>query len=232
VKPIGPSSAANVLDRARASYALIEAQLRHLGLPYTVAYNNPSSLPNHPPARGYPLSQSIPALAVSAAELFRQGRQSPGDKDVEDHVAIEVIGWWHAGASCKVATSVRLKHAPPVSADLRKSKSRGEVLRITSKLYYNTSTHVVTFVSESVDSSVASFLAGWTSVRRLIVIARESEFCPTWSVDFVANGNTVVKMHKTMHWKDVKLLSSDLQQVVFQYFQVLFNNCAYTHDTA
>lgn len=30
----------------------------------------------------------------------------------------------------------------------------------------------------------------------------------------------VVKMHKTMRWKDVKLLSSDLQQVVFQYFQV------------
>lgn len=166
----------NVFGRARATYALIEAQLRHLGLPYSIAYNKSSS-PTTNSSRGYSLSQSIPALAVPAAELFRQNRQSTGDKDVEDQVAIEVIGWWHAGSSCRVATSVRLRHAPPVSADLRKSKSRGEVLRITPKLYYNTSTHVVTFVSESTDSCVTAFLAGWTSVRRLIVIARESESC-------------------------------------------------------
>ncbi|EUC64205.1 Med14-domain protein [Rhizoctonia solani AG-3 Rhs1AP] len=190
--------------RARVSYALVEAQLRHLSLPYTIAYNAKSgSTVTTPSSRGYPLSQSIPALTVSATDLFRKD-QSTGDKDkdVEDHVAIEVIGWWNPGgaSSCQIATSVRLKHAPPVSST--KTKSRGGVLRITPRLYYNTLTHVVTFVSESVDGCVSSFLAGWTSVRRLIVIARE-----------------VVKMHKTKHWKDVKLLSSDLQQVVFQYFQ-------------
>lgn len=213
----------DVFDRARASYALIEAQLRHIGLPYNIAYNKSSSSPTLPSARGYPLSQSIPALAVSAAELFRQGHQNAGDKDVEDHVAIEVIGWWNAGPSCKVATSVRLKHAPPVSADLRKSKSRGEVLRITPKLYYNTATHVVTFVSETVEACVPAFLAGWMSVRRLIVIARESEWWLQYAVGFLLTVHlAVVKMHKTMRWRDVKLLSSDLQQVVFQYFQVTF----------
>ncbi|KAJ1304613.1 hypothetical protein OPQ81_005755 [Rhizoctonia solani] len=188
--------------RARVSYALVEAQLRHLSLPYTIAYTTKlgSTVPA-PSARGYPLSQSIPALAVSATDLFRKGH-TPGDKDkdVEDQVAVEVIGWWNSTASCQVATSVRLKHAPPVSST--KTKSRGGVLPITPRLYYNTRTHVVTFVSESVEGCVSAFLAGWTSVRRLIVIARE-----------------VVKMHKTKHWKDVKLLSSDLQQVVFQYFQ-------------
>ncbi|QRW21525.1 mediator complex subunit Med14 [Rhizoctonia solani] len=188
--------------RARVSYALVEAQLRYLTLPYTIAYNTkPGSTVVAPPARGYPLSQSIPALAVSATDLFRKGNTTGDkDKDVEDQVAIEVIGWWNPTASCQVATSVRLKHAPPVSS--AKSKSRSGVLRITPRLYYNTLTHVVTFVSESVEGCVGSFLAGWTSVRRLIVIARE-----------------IVKMHKTRHWKDVKLLSSDLQQVVFQYFQ-------------
>ncbi|CUA66800.1 hypothetical protein RSOLAG22IIIB_00248 [Rhizoctonia solani] len=189
--------------RARVSYALVEAQLRLLSLPYTIAYSSKSgSTVATPSSRGYPLSQSIPALAVSATDLFRKGTHSTGDKDkdVEDQVAIEVIGWWNPTASCQVATSVRLKHAPPVSS--ANTKSRGGVLRITPRLYYNTLTHVVTFVSESVEGCVSSFLAGWTSVRRLIVIARE-----------------VVKMHKTKHWKDVKLLSSDLQQVVFQYFQ-------------
>ncbi|CAE7084845.1 unnamed protein product [Rhizoctonia solani] len=188
--------------RARVSYALVEAQLRHLSLPYTIAHNPKSgSAVTNSSSRGYPLSRSIPALAVSAADLFRKGH-SAGDKvkDVEDQVAIEVIGWWNPMSSCQVATSVRLKHAPPVSST--KTKSRGGVLRITPRLYYNTLTHVVTFLSESVEGCVSSFLAGWTSVRRLIVIARE-----------------VVKMHKTKHWKDVKLLSSDLQQVVFQYYQ-------------
>ncbi|KAG9124238.1 mediator complex subunit [Ceratobasidium sp. 392] len=190
-------------SRARASYARIESQLRTLGLVYNIAYSKSSQAP--PPGRSYPLSQSIPALAISAKDLFRQGAQPTGDQDVEDNVAVEVIGWWQAGSQshCRVATSVRLKRAPPVSADLhKKNKSRGEVLRITSKLYYNTSTHVVTFISESVDACVTAFLVEWTSVRRLIIIARE-----------------VVKMHKTMQWNDVKLLSSDLQQVVFQYFQ-------------
>ncbi|QRV93932.1 mediator complex subunit Med14 [Ceratobasidium sp. AG-Ba] len=190
-------------SRARASYARIEAQLRSLGLPYNIAYSKPTAPPL--PGRGYPLSQSIPALAVSAKELFRQGAQPTGDQDVEDNVAVEVIGWWQADlqSQCRVATSVRLKRAPPVSSDLRKrSKSRSEVLRITPTLYYNTSTHVVSFISESVDACVTAFLVEWTSVRRLIIIARE-----------------VVKMHKTMQWNDVKLLSSDLQQVVFQYFQ-------------
>ncbi|CAE6459018.1 unnamed protein product [Rhizoctonia solani] len=188
--------------RARVSYAVVEAQLRQLSLPYTIAYNTKSgSSAATPSARGYPLSQSVPALAVSATDLFRKGHTTGDkDKDVEDQVAIEVIGWWNPTASCQVATSVRLKHAPPVSS--AKTKSRGGVLRITPRLYYNTLTHVVTFVSESVEGCVSAFLAGWTSVRRLIVIARE-----------------IVKMHKTMHWKDVKLLSSDLQQVVFQYFQ-------------
>ncbi|KAG8699220.1 mediator complex subunit [Ceratobasidium sp. 395] len=190
-------------SRARASYARIESQLQTLGLTYSIAYSKSSQAP--PPGRIYPLSQSVPALAVSAKDLFRQGAQTVGDQDVEDNVAIEVIGWWQANSQsqCRVATSVRLKRAPPVSADLRKkNKTRGEVLRITSKLYYNTSTHVVTFISESVDACVTAFLVEWTSVRRLIIIARE-----------------VVKMHKTMQWNDVKLLSSDLQQVVFQYFQ-------------
>ncbi|KAF8608530.1 MED14-domain-containing protein [Ceratobasidium sp. AG-I] len=186
--------------RARASYARIEAQLRHLGLSYHIAYG--TSLQSPPPPNGYPLSQSIPALSVLASELFRQGALSGDDQDVENNVAVEVIGWWHAQAQCRVATSVRLKRAPPVSADLRKGRGRGEVLKITPTLYYNTTSHVVTFVSESVESCVAAFTVGWTSVRRLIVIARE-----------------IVKMHKTMRWKDVKLLSSDLQQVVFQYFQ-------------
>ncbi|CAE6452612.1 unnamed protein product [Rhizoctonia solani] len=188
--------------RARVSYAFVEAQLRHLSLPYTIAYSTKSSSTVPTPAsRGYPLSQSIPALTVSATDLFRKEHAAGDkDKDVEEQVAIEVIGWWNPGASCQVATSVRLKHAPPVSS--AKTKSRGGVLRITPRLYYNTLTHVVTFVSESVEGCVGAFLAGWTSVRRLIVIARE-----------------IVKMHKTKHWKDVKLLSSDLQQVVFQYFQ-------------
>ncbi|CEL60873.1 hypothetical protein RSOLAG1IB_04112 [Rhizoctonia solani AG-1 IB] len=190
--------------RARVSYALVEAQLRHLALPYTIAYNTkPGSAVVTPPGRDYPLSQSIPALTVSATDLFRKGHtlgDKDKDKDVEDQVAIEVIGWWNPTASCQVATSVRLKYAPPVSS--AKTKSRGGVLRITPRLYYNTLTHVVTFVSESVEGCVGSFLAGWMSVRRLIVIARE-----------------IVKMHKTRHWRDVKLLSSDLQQVVFQYFQ-------------
>jgi hypothetical protein len=118
-------------------------------------------------------------LAVSAKDLFRQGAQPTGDQDVEDNVAVEVIGWWQADSQsqCRVATSIRLKRAPPVSADLRKkSRSGGEVLRITSKLYYNASTHVVTFISESVDACVSAFLVEWTSVRRLIVIAREGEF--------------------------------------------------------
>ncbi|KAG8733236.1 mediator complex subunit [Ceratobasidium sp. 423] len=190
--------------RARVSYARVEAQLRRLSLPYTIAYNTkPGSSVATPSGRGYPLSQSIPALAVSATDLFRKGHTAGDkDKDVEDQVAIEVIGWWNPAASCQVATSVRLKHAPPVSST--KTKSRGGVLCITPRLYYNTLTHVVTFVSESVEGCVGAFLAGWTSVRRLIVIARE-----------------IVKMHKTMHWKDVKLLSSDLQQVVFQYFQAI-----------
>lgn len=190
-------------SRARASYARIEAQLRSLGLPYQIAYNKSSTAP--PSSRTYPLSQSIPALAVSAKELFRQGSQPAGDQDVEDNVAVEVIGWWQANlqSQCRVATSVRLKRAPPVSSDLRKkSENRGEVLRITPTLYYNTRTHVVTFISENIDACITAFLVEWTSVRRLIIIARE-----------------VVKMHKTMRWNDVKLLSSDLQQVVFQYFQ-------------
>ncbi|ELU42600.1 hypothetical protein AG1IA_03372 [Rhizoctonia solani AG-1 IA] len=39
------------------------------------------------------------------------------------------------------------------------------------------------------------------------------------AADCYRTRDIVVKMHKTRHWKDVKLLSSDLQQVVFQYFQ-------------
>lgn len=114
-------------------------------------------------------------MSVSASELFRQGALPADDQDVENNIAVEVIGWWHAQAPCRVATSVRLKQAPPVSAGLRKGRGRGEVLKITPTLYYNTTSHVVTFVSESVESCVTTFTVGWTSVRRLIVIARESK---------------------------------------------------------
>jgi len=106
-----------------------------------------------------------------------------GDQDVEGNVAIQVVGWWRTQTKCQVATSVKLRHAPPVSS-LDQSRRRG-VIQISEAISYDPSNCVMTFVSGHVESSLSEFLDEWASVRRLVVIARESEcFLSQLELDF------------------------------------------------
>jgi mediator of RNA polymerase II transcription subunit 14 len=74
------------------------------------------------------------------------------------------------------------------------------VIRPSKRIIYDTTEAVVSFLSENVNTCVDEFLEEWARVSKMVVIARE-----------------VAQMAKHKKWRDVRLLSFDLQTVEFAY---------------
>lgn len=90
-----------------------------------------------------------------------------------------------------------------VQQPVGKRAGTSTVIRPSKRIIYDTREAIVSFLSENVDTCVDEFLEEWAKVSKMVVIARE-----------------VAQMSKTPSWKDVRLLSFDLQTVEFSYAKV------------
>jgi mediator of RNA polymerase II transcription subunit 14 len=106
-----------------------------------------------------------------------------------------------------------------------KTATGSAVIRPSKRIIYDTTEAVVSFLSENVNTCVDEFLEEWARVSKMVVIAREGssltvkvEQSLLWS--HCLHQFSVAQMAKRKKWRDVRLLSFDLQTVEFAYSQV------------
>ncbi|GJE97389.1 Med14 domain-containing protein [Phanerochaete sordida] len=179
---------------ARVAYTKVEQQLKSRGIPYT--HVNPSFGPGVASALTHlhsTLARAIPALCVQSSDILSG---APAAEAAMPNIRVIPLNWW-ADQKVQVVTCVKLKY---VQQPVGKRAGSGAVIRPSKRIIYDTREAVVTFLSEDVDKCVDEFLEEWARVSKMVVIARE-----------------VAQMSTTKKWKDVRLLSFDLQTVEFAY---------------
>jgi len=139
------------------------------------------------------LARSIPALCVQSSDILSG---APAAEAAMPNIRVIPLNWW-SDSNAQVVTCVKLKY---VQQPVGKRAGGGAVIRPSKRIIYDTTEAVVSFLSEDVDKCVDEFLEEWARVSKMVVIARE-----------------VAQMATKNHWKDVRLLSFDLQTVEFAY---------------
>lgn len=180
---------------ARVAYMNVERQFKELGIDFT--HVNPGS--------GIPVSselsriqsslaRSVPALCVKAGDILSG---VPAAEAAMPNIRVIPLNWWSDSESAQVITCVKLKY---VQQPLGKRAGSSNIIRPSKRIIYDTKEAVVSFLSESVNNCVDEFAKEWSTVSKMVVIARE-----------------VAKMSKEKGWSDIQLLSFDLQTVEFAY---------------
>ncbi|KAI0316938.1 mediator complex subunit MED14-domain-containing protein [Amylostereum chailletii] len=185
-----------------------ELQFKNRQIPYTHVYPSSGQAPAVPPSLasfGSSLSQTIPALCVQSSDILAG---SQAFEAAMPNIRVLPLAWWAAPAAGEpqgdgerppqVVTCVKLKYVQqPVGRRAGAARGRG-VIRPSKRIVYDASEAVVCFLADEVEGCVDMFLNEWRSVSKIVVIARE-----------------VAQMAK--RWKDVRLVSFDLQTVEFAY---------------
>ncbi|KAJ3526719.1 hypothetical protein NMY22_g10058 [Coprinellus aureogranulatus] len=178
---------------ARVAYINVERQLKARDLSFT--YVSPASGVTLPPELSRiqsSLARSVPALCVQATQILAG---APAAEAAMPNVRVIPLNWW-SEESAQVVTCVKLKY---VQQPLGK-RAGSIIIRPSKRIVYDTTEAVVSFLSENINTCVDEFLEEWAKVSKMVVIARE-----------------VAKMSKEKGWKDMQLLSFDLQTVEFAY---------------
>ncbi|KAN0076709.1 Mediator complex subunit MED14 domain containing protein [Tylopilus felleus] len=185
-------------DNARVAYTKVEAQFKLRGIPYT-HFNPLSALPQSS-ALSYMQSSlvcSIPALCVQSSDILSG---APAAEAAMPNIRVIPLNWW-SDKGAQVVTCVKLKYVQqPVGKRAAAGRSSTDIIRPSKRIIYDATEAVVSFLSEQVDTCVDEFLEEWARVSKMVVIARE-----------------VAQMSKIKKWRDVRLLSFDLQTVEFAY---------------
>ncbi|KAI0785537.1 MED14-domain-containing protein [Abortiporus biennis] len=179
---------------ARVAYTKVEQQLKTQEIAYT--HVNPSRdgpLPIEISHTQSSLARSIPALCVQASDILSG---APAAEAAMRNIRVIPLNWW-SDQPVQVVTCVKLKY---VQQPIGKRAETAAVIRPSKRIIYDTTEAVVCFLSEDVDKCVDEFLEEWARVSKMVVIARE-----------------VAQMATEKNWKDVRLLSFDLQTVEFAY---------------
>ncbi|KAF8447165.1 mediator complex subunit MED14-domain-containing protein [Boletus edulis BED1] len=183
---------------ARVAYTKVEAQFKLRGIPYT--HVNPTSALPQSSALSYvesSLVRSIPALCVQSSDILSG---APAAEAAMPNIRVIPLNWW-SDKGAQVVTCVKLKYVQqPVGKRAAAGRSSSDIIRPSKRIIYDATEAVVSFLSEQVDTCVDEFLEEWARVSKMVVIARE-----------------VAQMAKIKKWRDVRLLSFDLQTVEFAY---------------
>ncbi|KAG8812488.1 mediator complex subunit [Serendipita sp. 400] len=208
--------------RARVAHTLIESQLKARNIPY-IHVRPPLSGPRLPIPKA-PAGSKVPVAQQKALETLRR-RQLISKSPLEAYlpilsvrssdllagaaaaeaampnIRIEPIEWWSLDKDCMVNTSVQLKYVQPLDQPRgSKGAPNGKIICPSENISYDTRTSVITFLSRKVSDCVDEFLKEWARVSKVVVIARQISLMPD-----------------KKGWKDVRILSFDLQTVEFAY---------------
>ncbi|OCH90250.1 MED14-domain-containing protein [Obba rivulosa] len=178
---------------ARVAYTKVENQLKLRGIPYShVSASGGSGLPEVAHTQSS-LARSIPALCVQSSDILSG---APAAEAAMPNIRVIPLHWW-CDEQAQVVTCVKLKY---VQQPVGKRAGSSGVIRPSKRIIYDAREAIVSFLSEDVDKCVDEFLEEWARVSKMVVIARE-----------------VAQMSQQKHWRDVRLLSFDLQTVEFAY---------------
>ncbi|KDR75325.1 hypothetical protein GALMADRAFT_249364 [Galerina marginata CBS 339.88] len=181
---------------ARVAFINVERQFKIRGIPFT--HVNPTSNISVTPELARiqsSLARSVPALCVQSKDILSG---APAAEAAMPNIRVIPLNWW-SNEKAQVVTCVKLKY---VQQPMGKTASGSTVIRPSKRIIYDTTEAVVSFLSENVNTCVDEFLEEWARVSKMVVIARE-----------------VAQMAKHTKWRDVRLLSFDLQTVEFAYSQ-------------
>ncbi|KAI9567227.1 mediator complex subunit MED14-domain-containing protein [Boletus coccyginus] len=191
---------------ARVAYTKVEAQFKLRAIPYT--HVNPTSALPQSSALSYTessLARSIPALCVQSSDILSG---APAAEAAMPNIRVIPLNWW-SDKGAQVVTCVKLKYVQqPVGKRAAAGRSSSDIIRPSKRIIYDATEAVVSFLSEQVDTCVDEFLEEWARVSKMVVIARE-----------------VAQMAKIKRWRDVRLLSFDLQTVEFAYSSAMLISC-------
>ncbi|KAG8791790.1 mediator complex subunit, partial [Serendipita sp. 399] len=208
--------------RARVAHTLIESQLKARNIPY-IHVRPPLAVPRLPlpkPGEGpkvsaahqraletlrhrqaiskSPLESYLPILSVRSSDLLAGAAAAEA---AMPNIRIEPIEWWSLDRDCMVNTSVQLKYVQPLDQPRSSDGgANGKIICPSENISYDTRTSVITFLSRKVGDCVDEFLKEWARVSKVVVIARQISLMPD-----------------KKGWKDVRILSFDLQTVEFAY---------------
>ncbi|KAF9453911.1 MED14-domain-containing protein [Macrolepiota fuliginosa MF-IS2] len=180
---------------ARVAYMNVERQLKLQHIPFT--HVNPTS--------GMPVTQdlahvqsslarSVPGICVQSQDILSG---VPAAEAAMPNIRVVPLRWW-SEQNAQVVTCVKLKYVQQPMG--KTAGGGGTIIRPSKRIIYDTKEAVVSFLSENVDTCVGEFLEEWARVSKMVVIARE-----------------VAQMSKEKNWRDIRLLSFDLQTVEFAY---------------
>jgi mediator of RNA polymerase II transcription subunit 14 len=225
--------------RARVAHFIIERQLKARNIPYVhvraqpqpyIALNRPSSLPTYlntpgPDVKSSKMAKSelipfLPVLCVRTSDILAGAVAAEA---AMPNIRIEPTEWWTLDDECMVNTSVRLKHVQPLdgavgNANMTNDDAESSVIQPSENISYDMKSGIVTFLSRKVGDCVDEFLHEWARVSKAVVIARQG------MPSAIDRDNTyavfLVSLMPTLKgWKDVRILSFDLQTVQFAYYQ-------------
>ncbi|OAX41796.1 MED14-domain-containing protein [Rhizopogon vinicolor AM-OR11-026] len=183
---------------ARVAYTRVERQFKLRGIPY--AHVNPTITLPQISELGHiqsSLARSVPALCVQSSDILSG---APAAEAAMPNIRVIPLNWW-SDKKAQVVTCVKLKYVQqPVGKRAAAGVSSKNIIRPSKRIIYDAAEAVVSFLSEEVDTCVDEFLEEWARVSKMVVIARE-----------------VARMAKEKKWRDVRLLSFDLQTVEFAY---------------
>ncbi|KIM23398.1 hypothetical protein M408DRAFT_27956 [Serendipita vermifera MAFF 305830] len=152
-----------------------------------------------------PFLPYLPILCVQSKDLLAGAAAAEA---AMPNIRIEPTEWWTLDKECMVTTSVRLKYVQPLDGPGSKGGPKnpngesGATISPSENISYDPRSSVVTFLSRKVGDCVDEFLTEWARVSKVVVIARQVSLMPS-----------------AKRWKDVKILSFDLQTVKFAYYQ-------------
>jgi len=176
----------------------IVCQFKLRGIPY--AHVNPTITLPQISELGHiqsSLARSVPALCVQSSDILSG---APAAEAAMPNIRVIPLNWW-SDKKAQVVTCVKLKYVQqPVGKRAAAGVSSKNIIRPSKRIIYDAAEAVVSFLSEEVDTCVDEFLEEWARVSKMVVIARE-----------------VARMAKEKKWRDVRLLSFDLQTVEFAY---------------
>ncbi|KAG2126062.1 mediator complex subunit MED14-domain-containing protein [Suillus clintonianus] len=183
---------------ARVAYTRVERQFKLRGIPYT--HVNPTIILPQISELAHiqsSLARSVPALCVQSSDILSG---APAAEAAMPNIRVIPLNWW-SDKKAQVVTCVKLKYVQqPVGKRAAAGSSGKNIIRPSKRIIYDAAEAVVSFLSEEVDTCVDEFLEEWARVSKMVVIARE-----------------VARMAKDKTWRDVRLLSFDLQTVEFAY---------------
>ncbi|KAG8864594.1 mediator complex subunit [Tulasnella sp. 330] len=199
---------------ARVSHTKVEQQLKSRGITWKSMFSTPAAhTSKSPPPHSNnsfveispfsPTARSVPKIWIKIGDIIRSGDASAL---ACDNVKMKVVDWW-SERPCRVVTSVRLRDVQPVSQGSPPSSQPNtplaKVLHPSRRVTFDPMSSIISFISDNVETCVDEFLEEWEKIQKVASLVPE-----------------VRQTQLKRRWDDIRIISFDLQRVVFTYHSV------------